>query len=199
MQRWIAGILIGLSIGLLVGITMDQGFSEAVWGFLGVLVGAAVTIFVEQLRTERERQKRIGEWKLAALTKLGNATDELDRAAGVVFTIRLEDLNRNDRFRTVYQLRPEAHALGQAIRRHNLADGAYLGKGLHSAATAFREATAALAAFVPEWIDDIDAALDQDAKERLRDELKTISGKRVKLGDQLFGLLDEAIAEALHP
>lgn len=198
MARWIFGIIIGMGVGLLVGLSIEQGFTAAVWGFLGVLVGGSVTIFVEHMRTEGERRKRLAEWKLAALTKLGETTDELDRAAGVVMSIRLEDVNRNDRFRTVHQLAPQAHAFGQAMRRHTLSSGVYLGEGLSNAAKAFREGTAALTVFKSDWITDIDQPLTDDEKERLRADLTEISGPRVELFEEMEKLRSKMIAEIVN-
>ena len=196
-MRWIFGIIIGLVVGLFVGIVVGGSSAEAAWGFLGVLVGAGVTLFVEQVRTEAERQKGRSAWKLAALARLGEATDELERAFGGVLTVRLEDINRNDRFRTVHQLDPKVHALAQGLRQHTLVSGPYLGKDLSKAATTFRDATGALAVFVPEWIDDVDAPLDQANKDHLRDELTEIGGARVKLFEKMEELRNTAVMEAL--
>ncbi len=198
MFRIALGTLAGLAAGLFVGIIASGGeFTSAAWAFTGVMVGAGITVFVEQLRIGEARRRRHEDWKLENLAELRDATDELERSFGEILTVRLEDINRNDRFRTVHQLHPRTHAFMSAIRRHALLDGPYLGEDLHNLATSYRDATAGIAGWKPEWIEDIDQPLTDDDKEQLRADLKELGEDRGKVFDLLKNQIHVAIGAVL--
>ena len=75
--------------------------------------------------------------------------------------------------------------------------GKYLGEELSEAARKVRLATIRIATGKPDWIEDIDAPLSDEDKERLRVEVKDSTKERVELFDELIRLRDQAMIEAL--
>ena len=191
------GGVAGLVLGFLVGVVAEAGqFTDAGWAFVGVVVGAGVTILVEGLRQSDARRKRLSDWRRDALSRLAVATDELERTFGAVMARREDEVHRKKRFPQIHQLDPRMHAFAQGLRRHWLADASYLGDDLHETATAFRSASAELAQYAPDYL-DADTPIDDEIKNRLGEDLNKRGAARVEIAEQMKELLDKAIEDTL--
>ncbi len=121
--------------------------SEAVFGFLGVLVGAGVTIFIEQLRSAEARQDRRKEWKRQALNRLEAATQGLEYAFAPVGIWRANELEAGNGYPLMPYEDKRMSEFTHALLELRMADGTFIGDNLHQAAKAFRESTHAVATF----------------------------------------------------
>jgi hypothetical protein len=189
----IFGAILGLALGVMIGIaTQSNDLTEPVWAFLGVLVGAGVTLFAEESRREEERQKRTKEWKRDQLTRVQEAVDDVARTYGHLMAVRIDSINTSSTFPSLPPLSPETHDFGEALRRLNMVSAPYLSEDLQAKTTELRKATADLARYAPE---QALKPMDDQTKEALRKDLKGRTDKIIDLVEGLTDLLHAALAD----
>jgi len=156
--------------------------SEAVFGFLGVLVGAGVAIIIEQLRSLEARRDRRKEWRLQALTRLEAAYRKLEYAFAPVAIWRDNELEAGNGYPLMPDGDKRMSEFAHALLELRMAEGTFLGDNLLQAAKAFRESTHAVATFeLPDPTDPSALA-----------ELNASHAERIEAGEKLTDLLHRA-------
>jgi len=124
--------------------------SEAVFGFLGVLVGALLTVGVETLRSREARREGQRRWKLDALARFEKAADAVEDRFSAVMEWRENELRFGKHgYRQMPMTDQRMIDIQRALRALAFAEGEYLGADLHAAATKYRTLTFEMLTYEP--------------------------------------------------
>ena len=170
--------------------------TEAIFGFLGVLVGAGVTIAIEQLRVRAAGKQRRADWRREMLERL---TDTIDRTEALAIDImhwRETEYEAGNGLRALPKTDPRSSAFAEALRKVWIVSGPYLGDELHNSVSGYREKTSYMVSWVHPHLLGDGGATENQINDAFSD-LGNLSRERAEIAEATMELLHQALADAV--